>query len=238
MKSAKQDGKKKKITDENNKKLVGAVPFKVFFDASDSKDQDNNIVDYRWDFDGDGSIDKTGREVSYTFEEIGKYNATLFITDADDNQDQTTLIIQVEEKGITADLKASAITGEVPLEITFDASGSAYPGGEMKHGPIALLSPDFPVFAIMTKNQLYDKMRSNVEEIKFKKVNAKFVIYMEKAAVWERLHEDKFWEKQHCIIMSSQGQSTRGIRRLLQRLSQVLICSKDTLLTHSTVSVF
>lgn len=61
---------------------------------------------------------------------------------------------------------------------------------------------------------------SNVEEIKFKKVNAKYVIYMEKAAVWERLHEDKFWEKQNCIIMSSQGQTTRGIRRLLQRLSQ------------------
>ena len=61
---------------------------------------------------------------------------------------------------------------------------------------------------------------SNVEEIKFKKVNAKFVIYMEKAAVWERLHEDKFWEKQNCIIMSSQGQTTRGIRRLLQRLCQ------------------
>ena len=61
---------------------------------------------------------------------------------------------------------------------------------------------------------------SNVEEITFKKVNAKFVIYMEKAAVWERLHEDKFWEKQKCIIMSSQGQTTRGIRRLLQRLSQ------------------
>ncbi|MEK6967271.1 MAG: DNA topoisomerase IV subunit A [Nanoarchaeota archaeon] len=60
---------------------------------------------------------------------------------------------------------------------------------------------------------------SNVEEIEFKKVNAKFVIYMEKAAVWERLHEDRFWEKQNCIIMSSQGQTTRGIRRLLQRLS-------------------
>lgn len=42
---------------------------------------------------------------------------------------------------------------------------------------------------------------------------------MEKAAVWERLHEDKFWDKQNCIIMSSQGQTTRGIRRLLQRLS-------------------
>jgi len=60
---------------------------------------------------------------------------------------------------------------------------------------------------------------SNVEEITFKKVSAKYVIYMEKQAVWERLHEDKFWEKQNCIIVTSQGQTTRGIRRLLQRLS-------------------
>ena len=59
---------------------------------------------------------------------------------------------------------------------------------------------------------------SNVEEIEFKKLSGKYIIYMEKAAVWERLHEDKFWEKENCIIMSSQGQTTRGIRRLLQRL--------------------
>ena len=59
---------------------------------------------------------------------------------------------------------------------------------------------------------------SNVENIKFKKVTAKYIVYMEKAAVWERLHEDRFWEKHNCIIMSSQGQTTRGIRRLLQRL--------------------
>ena len=74
---------------------------------------------------------------------------------------------------------------------------------------------------------------SNVEEIKFKKVTAQYVLYMEKAAVWERLHEDKFWEKQKCIIMSSQGQTTRGIRRLLQRLSSeyklpiYVLCDND-----------
>lgn len=61
---------------------------------------------------------------------------------------------------------------------------------------------------------------SNVEDITFKKVDAEYIIYMEKAAVWERLHEDKYWEKHKCIIMSSQGQTTRGIRRLLQRLSK------------------
>lgn len=59
---------------------------------------------------------------------------------------------------------------------------------------------------------------SNVEEIIFKKVKAKFIIYMEKAAEWERLHEDRVWEKLNCLIMSSQGQATRGVRRLLQRL--------------------
>ena len=58
---------------------------------------------------------------------------------------------------------------------------------------------------------------SNVEEIKFKKVTADYILYMEKAAVWERLNEDKFWKKQNCIIIASQGQTTRGIRRLLQR---------------------
>ena len=59
---------------------------------------------------------------------------------------------------------------------------------------------------------------SNVENIKLKKVDAKYIIYMEKAAVWERLNEDKFWDKQNCILLSSQGQTTRGIRRLLQRM--------------------
>ena len=60
---------------------------------------------------------------------------------------------------------------------------------------------------------------SNVEEIEFKKVNTKYIIYMEKMAVWDRLHQDRYWDKHNCIIMSSQGQTTRGIRRLLQRLS-------------------
>ena len=61
---------------------------------------------------------------------------------------------------------------------------------------------------------------SNVENIKFKKVDAQYILYMEKAAVWERLHEDKYWKKNKCIIVSSQGQTTRGIRRLLQRLGE------------------
>ena len=61
---------------------------------------------------------------------------------------------------------------------------------------------------------------SITDEIEFKKVNAKYVLYMEKASTFERLVEDKFWAKNNAILVTSQGQTTRGIRRLLQRLSE------------------
>ena len=58
-----------------------------------------------------------------------------------------------------------ALEGSLKLKEISYIHAEAYPGGEMKHGPIALLSPDFPVMAIMTRNQLYDKMR-NIEEVR------------------------------------------------------------------------
>jgi glucosamine--fructose-6-phosphate aminotransferase (isomerizing) len=59
--------------------------------------------------------------------------------------------------------------GSLKLKEISYIHSEAYPAGEMKHGPIALLSPEFPVVAILTRNQLYEKMRSNVEEVKARK---------------------------------------------------------------------
>ena len=42
----------------------------------------------------------------------------------------------------------------------------AYPAGELKHGPIALLDPDFPLLAIATASRTYDKMISNIQEVR------------------------------------------------------------------------
>ncbi|MBI2670663.1 DNA topoisomerase IV subunit A [Candidatus Woesearchaeota archaeon] len=61
---------------------------------------------------------------------------------------------------------------------------------------------------------------SITDELEFKKIKAKYVLYMEKASTFERLAEDKFWDKNDAIIITSQGQTTRGIRRLLQRISE------------------
>jgi glutamine---fructose-6-phosphate transaminase (isomerizing) len=42
----------------------------------------------------------------------------------------------------------------------------AYPAGEMKHGPIALLDEDTPVVAVMNDSHVFDKVVSNVQEVR------------------------------------------------------------------------
>jgi len=41
-----------------------------------------------------------------------------------------------------------------------------YPASEMKHGPIALIDADMPVVVIAPKDAVYDKVRSNIDEVK------------------------------------------------------------------------
>ncbi len=65
---------------------------------------------------------------------------------------------------------------------------------------------------------------SIVEEkiIKFKACEAKFILLVEKEAIWGRLNEDKFWKKHKCLLLSGNGMAPRGVRRLLYRLHNEL----------------
>lgn len=56
------------------------------------------------------------------------------------------------------------------------------------------------------------------EIVQFKKVDAKFILHVEKDTVWRRFNEDKFWQKHKCILTHGGGQPPRGVRRLLHRL--------------------
>ena len=48
------------------------------------------------------------------------------------------------------------------------------------------------------------------------------MLHVEKAAVWQRFNEDKFWRKHNCLLTHGKGQPSRGVRRLLYRLNQEL----------------
>lgn len=58
--------------------------------------------------------------------------------------------------------------------------------------------------------------------IEFKKCEAEYVLLVEKDAVWRRLNEDKFWQKNNCIIIHGGGVPPRGVRRLMRRMNEEL----------------
>jgi DNA topoisomerase-6 subunit A len=58
--------------------------------------------------------------------------------------------------------------------------------------------------------------------IQFGKHDAKYVLLIEKDAVWRRFNEDKFWQRERCLILHGQGQPPRGVRRMVQRLHSEL----------------
>ena len=59
-----------------------------------------------------------------------------------------------------------ALEGALKLKEISYIHAEGYPAAEMKHGPIALIDTEMPVVVIATRNVLYDKVISNIQEIK------------------------------------------------------------------------
>ena len=59
-----------------------------------------------------------------------------------------------------------ALEGALKLKEISYIHAEGYPAGEMKHGPIALIDENMPVFVIATKSKVYEKIVGNIEEAK------------------------------------------------------------------------
>lgn len=62
-----------------------------------------------------------------------------------------------------------ALEGALKLKEISYIHAEGYPAAEMKHGPIALIDSDMPVVVIATRNAMYEKVLSNIQEIKARK---------------------------------------------------------------------
>lgn len=58
-----------------------------------------------------------------------------------------------------------ALEGALKLKEISYIHAEGYAAGEMKHGPIALVDPDFPTFALALDDGLFSKVKSNIEEV-------------------------------------------------------------------------
>ena len=59
-----------------------------------------------------------------------------------------------------------ALEGALKLKEISYIHAEGYPAAEMKHGPIALIDSEMPVFVIATRDKLYEKVISNIQEVR------------------------------------------------------------------------
>lgn len=62
-----------------------------------------------------------------------------------------------------------ALEGALKLKEISYIHAEGYPAAEMKHGPIALIDEEMPIFVIATKDNSYEKVVSNIQEVKARK---------------------------------------------------------------------
>ncbi|WP_353633239.1 PKD domain-containing protein (plasmid) [Halobacterium sp. NMX12-1] len=95
----------------------------VAFDAADSLDPDGNVTASRWDVDGDGEYDRSGETVVASFDQPGRQNVSVRVTDDDNATSETTVTVDVNAPPEPAvSLPDSVLTGE---PVTLNGTASA-----------------------------------------------------------------------------------------------------------------
>jgi glutamine---fructose-6-phosphate transaminase (isomerizing) len=95
------------------------------------------------------SILKTKEKIKYIANEVNGANNALYLG-----------------RGVNFPV---ALEGALKLKEISYIHAEGYPAAEMKHGPIALIDENMPVFIIATNQSAYDKIVSNVQEVKARK---------------------------------------------------------------------
>jgi len=96
------------------------------FDATASSDPDGDIVEYRWDWDGDEAFEDTTTEptIEQTFGEPGSYVVGLVVVDDDGARDRWERTVEVDQPTVVARCSAEPETIEPGGTVTIDASES------------------------------------------------------------------------------------------------------------------
>ncbi|MCB1221408.1 MAG: PQQ-binding-like beta-propeller repeat protein [Planctomycetales bacterium] len=113
----------------------GDLPLTVGFSAFGSQDPDGSIVEFAWDWDGDGLYDAVGESTnaSHTYTEPGVFTMRLRVEDNDGARATTTEEITVTVPGNlspVAGLTVAEVAGE-PFSVSLDGSGSLDPDGSI-----------------------------------------------------------------------------------------------------------
>ena len=74
-----------------------------------------------------------------------------------------------------------AMEGALKLKEISYIHAEAYPAGELKHGPLALIDADMPVITVAPNNKLLDKLKSNIQEVSAR--GGQLIVFMDETLV-------------------------------------------------------
>ena len=98
----------------------GPTPLTVQFSSAGSNDPDGTALTYAWDFNGDGTVDSTAPNASFTYDTPGSYTATLRVTDVSG-------ATGVDNVSITAGNSRPVVTIEIPEDGQVASFGDIIP---------------------------------------------------------------------------------------------------------------
>ncbi|HLW00399.1 MAG TPA: glutamine--fructose-6-phosphate transaminase (isomerizing) [Ktedonobacterales bacterium] len=93
-----------------------------------------------------------------------------------------------------------ALEGALKLKEVSYIHAEGYPAGELKHGPIALLDPDTPLLAIATSSKTYDKVISNIQEVRARDARVVAVATEGDSAITQHAHDVFFVPYAHELL--------------------------------------
>jgi glucosamine--fructose-6-phosphate aminotransferase (isomerizing) len=79
---------------------------------------------------------------------------------------------------------AIAMEGALKLKEISYIHAEAYPAGELKHGPLALIDEDMPVVAVAPNNALLEKLKSNLEEVRAR--GGELFVFADDKVAWQQ----------------------------------------------------
>ncbi len=93
-----------------------------------------------------------------------------------------------------------ALEGALKLKEVSYIHAEGYPAGELKHGPIALLDPETPLLAIATASKTYDKVVSNIQEVRARDAHVVAIATEGDSAILSQAHDVFFIPYAHELL--------------------------------------
>jgi len=89
-----------------------------------------------------------------------------------------------------------AMEGALKLKEISYIHAEAYPAGELKHGPLALVDNDMPVVAVAPNDELLEKLKSNLEEVRSR--GGELFVFADREAGFDNEDRVKVLPMPHC----------------------------------------